>query len=286
MSTTSLTHRDASLNPNGLAASLAAAWSAGRGPLGTAALAGIGVTCVVAVWAAIAVFLAKDLPSPWATAEVLRELLRRPFYDAGPNDKGIAIQLLASLQRVATGFAVGTLIAVPIGLALGISPLLRRVIDPVLQVLRPVSPLAWFPIGLAITRSAPQALVFMIVITSLWPTLINTAFGTSTLPREHRDVARVFHFSRTKYLTRIVLPYSLPHILTGMRLSMGIAWMVIVAGEMLSGGTGIGFFVWDSWNALSLERVISAIVLIGLVGFALDRGFGRLASHFSYAEAA
>jgi nitrate/nitrite transport system permease protein len=157
-------------------------------------------------------------------------------------------------------------------------------VDPIVQVLRPVSPLAWFPIGLVALQSAPQAAVFVVFITSLWPTVINTAVGVAGVPKTYRDLARVFEFSRGQYLARVLLPYSLPHILTGLRLSMGIAWLVIVAAEMLSGGTGIGFFVWDSWNALSLERVIAAILLIGLVGLLLDRGFGAIARRFQYAE--
>ncbi len=249
-----------------------------------AAIAGVGLLALA--WAAVAAYVSEDLPGPIATMRVFRDLVSDPFYNAGPNDKGIGLQLLASLQRVLIGFSVGTLIAVPLGVLIGISPVLRRVLDPVIQLLRPVSPLAWFPIGLVVFQSAPDAVIFIICITSLWPTLINTAFGVSSIPETHKQVARVFQFSRAQYLLRVVLPYSLPNILTGMRLSMGIAWMVIVAGEMLSGGTGIGFFVWDSWNALSLERVLSAILLIGIVGLVLDRGFAYLAGRFAYQEAA
>jgi nitrate/nitrite transport system permease protein len=150
-------------------------------------------------------------------------------------------------------------------------------------VLRPVSPLAWFPIGLAAFKSAQTATIFVLFMTSLWPTLINTAFGVMSLPEDHRNVARVFEFSRWKYVTRVLLPFSLPHILTGLRLSMGVAWMVIVAAEMLAGGIGVGFFVWDSWNALSLERVLSAILLIGVVGLLLDRAFDWIGQRFAYA---
>ncbi|HLF78290.1 MAG TPA: nitrate ABC transporter permease [Dehalococcoidia bacterium] len=246
----------------------------------------LGAAALGLFWAAVSSFVAKDLPGPVATYRVFSDLVGHPFYDNGPNDKGIGVQLYASLQRVAIGFTVGTIIAVPMGVLIGISPILRRVLDPIIQVLRPVSPLAWFPIGLVTFQSAPDAAVFIITITSLWPTVINTAFGASSIPQAHKNVARVFQFSRTQYFLRIVLPYSLPFVLTGMRLSMGIAWMVIVAGEMLSGGTGIGFFIWDSWNALSLERVISAIILIGLVGVVLDRIFAYATARFSYGEVA
>lgn len=242
-------------------------------------LAGLGL-----FWAAISALVAKDLPGPLATWTVFRDLVTNPFYDAGPNDKGIGLQLLASLKRVALGFTLGSFIAVPLGLLIGVNPLLRKVLNPVVQLLRPVSPLAWFPIGLVIFQSAGDATVFIISVTSLWPTVLNTAFGAGSIPQAHKNVARVFEFSRLQYYLRVVLPYSLPHMLTGMRLSMGIAWMVIVAGEMLSGGMGIGFFVWDSWNALSLERVISAIALIGVVGLVLDQAFAWIVSRFSYPE--
>lgn len=224
----------------------------------------------------------KALPGPMGTMAVFWDLVSNPFYDYGPNDKGIGLQLIASLQRVFSGFLLGALVAVPLGIAMGVTPFCRQLFDPIVQVLRPVSPLAWFPIGLAVFHSVGPATIFIIFITSLWPTVVNTAFGVSSIPKDHRNVAAVFRFSKWKYLTKVLLPYSLPYMLTGLRLSLGIAWMVIVAAEMLSGGTGIGFFVWDSWNALSLERVISAIVLIGLVGLILDRFFHYIEKRFKY----
>ena len=237
-----------------------------------------------AIWGVAAYVLDGDLPGPMPTMKTFWGLVSDPFYDNGPNDKGIGLQLFASLQRVFYGFMIGSLIAIPLGVLIGVSPVVKRFVDPIVQILRPVSPLAWFPIGLVAFQSASEATVFIIAICSLWPTVINTAFGVGSIPQAHRDVARVFEFSRWKYLTRVVLPFSLPHILTGLRLSMGIAWLVIVAGEMLSGSTGIGFFVWDSWNALNLEHVLSAILLIGIVGLILDRGFGMVAARFEYAE--
>ncbi len=224
----------------------------------------------------------EDLPSPAKTVPVFWDLVNNPFYDNGPNDKGIGLQLLASLRRVTIGFTLGTCVAIPLGVLLGVSGIARRVIDPVVQVLRPVSPLAWFPIGLATFHSTSDATIFIILITSLWPTVLNTALGVSSIPESHRQVARVFQFSRWTYLTRVVMPFSLPYVLTGLRLSIGIAWLVIVAGEMLSGGTGIGFFVWDSWNALNLEKVISALLLIGMVGLILDRGITWIANRTAY----
>lgn len=212
-----------------------------------------------------------DLPGPLKTLPVLAEMLRKPFYDNGPNDKGIGIQVALSLQRVFHGFGVGSLIAIPIGLLMGASKPIMRILNPVVQVLRPVSPLAWYPIGLTILRDSPKAVIFAIVITSLWPTLINTMVAVSGLPDDFRNVARVFRFSPFQYVTKVVLPFALPQILTGLRLSMGIAWVVIVAGEMLAGGTGIGYFVWDSYNGGSMEKVISGILVIGIIGLLLDR---------------
>jgi nitrate/nitrite transport system permease protein len=241
-----------------------------------------GFGSLLVIWHIISILTAGELPAPLATLTVMWELVKDPFYDYGPNDKGIALQLGSSLLRVFTGFLIGSCLAIPIGLLMGASAIGRKIFYPIVQVLKPVSPLAWFPIGLVAFQSAANATIFIIVITSLWPTLINTAFGVSSIPDDHKNVARAFGFSRWKYLTKILLPYSLPHILTGLRLSIGIAWLVIVAGEMLSGGVGIGFFVWDSWNALSLEKVIAAILIIGLVGLLLDKGFSALQKRVTY----
>ena len=240
------------------------------------------VCLLVTIWQT-ASFLSRDVPGPARTMPVLMEMLGNPFYNNGPNDKGIGIQLALSLSRVFAGWALGLSIAVPAGIALGLSRRLTALFDPMMQVMRPISPLAWFPIGLAVLRSSPKAVIFVIAITSLWPTLFNTQFGVSAVPAEYRNVARVFRFSYWQYVMRIAVPHSLPHIATGIRLSMGIAWLVIVAAEMLAGGTGIGYFIWDSFNSLSMTRVISAIIIIGLVGLALDYGLARLAAKAEYA---
>jgi nitrate/nitrite transport system permease protein len=238
---------------------------------------------LIAIWAVIAK-LNPDLPTPDVTLKELGKLLGNLFYDHGPNSKGIGNQVALSLGRVFSGWFAGSLIAIPIGLMMGSNKFIMGLLNPIVQVLRPVSPLAWYPIGLAVSKNAANAVVFAIIITSLWPTLINTMVGAASVPDDYTNVARVFNFSRWKYLTKVLIPYSLPHILTGLRLSMGIAWMVIVAGEMLSGSTGIGFFVWDSWNALSLEKVISAILIIGIIGLVLDRSLDYLASRFRYSN--
>jgi nitrate/nitrite transport system permease protein len=242
----------------------------------------LGFAFLIGFWHIISLITKGELPTPFATSVVFWELVRSPFYNNGPNDMGIGLQLFSSLGRVFAGFLLGSVIAIPVGLLMGANAFCKKVFYPIVQILKPVSPLAWFPIGLVAFQSAGTATIFIIVITSLWPTLINTSFGVASIPDDHKNVAKAFGFSNWKYLTKVMLPFSLPHIITGLRLSIGVAWLVIVAGEMLSGGNGIGFFVWDSWNALSLEKVISAIFIIGFVGLLLDRGFTVLERRVSY----
>jgi nitrate/nitrite transport system permease protein len=242
----------------------------------------LGFSILTGIWYLISKITEGGLPTPMATFQVFWELVKDPFYDYGPNDKGIGLQLGSSLGRVSMGFLLGSLFAIPVGVLMGANAFCKRVLYPIVQILKPVSPLAWFPIGLVAFESASMATIFIIFITSLWPTLINTAFGVASIPDDHKNVAKAFGFSRWKYLTKVLIPFSLPHIITGLRLSIGVAWLVIVAGEMLSGGIGIGFFVWDSWNALSLEKVISAILIIGLVGLLLDRGFSFMEKKVTY----
>ena len=209
-------------------------------------------------------------------------MLSDPFYDYGPNDKGIGLQLFNSIKTVLFGFLLGSLIAIPIGILMGASNTCKQIFYPIVQLLKPVSPLAWFPIGLVVFKDTGMATIFIVFITSLWSTLINTSFGVASIPQDHKNVAKAFGFSKMRYLTKILIPYSLPHIITGLRLSISVAWLVIVAGEMLSGGAGIGFFVWDSWNALSLEKVISAIIIIGIVGLLFDKLFTFIESKVAY----
>ena len=254
-----------------------------REALQSAAFTGAGFSLLLALWYLISRVTDNALPGPLPTLTVFRELIRDPFYDYGPNDKGIALQLFSSLGKVFLGFGLGSLIAIPVGMAMGANSFCNKMFYPIVQILKPVSPLAWFPIGLAVFQSAGTATIFIIFITSLWSTLINTAFGVSSIPQDHKNVAKAFGFSTWRYISKILIPYSLPHIITGLRLSISVAWLVIVAGEMLSGGLGIGFFVWDSWNALSLEKVICGILIIGLVGLLLDKGFSLIEKKVSYA---
>jgi nitrate/nitrite transport system permease protein len=210
--------------------------------------------------------------------------LSDPFYDNGPNDKGIAVQLAHSLARVGLGFFFAALVAIPLGFVIGMSPLLHRAFDPFIQVLKPISPLAWMPLALYTIKDSSVSGVFVIFICSVWPMLINTAFGVASVKREWLNVAKTLEVRPLRRAFQVILPAAAPTILTGMRISMGIAWLVIVAAEMLVGGTGIGYFVWNEWNNLSLTNVIFAILVIGIVGMLLDLMFARLQKWVTYVE--
>jgi nitrate/nitrite transport system permease protein len=206
----------------------------------------------------------------------LWELVRDPFYVRGPNDQGIGIQVGYSLLRVGAGFALAALVAIPLGFLIGMSPLLNAALNPFVQVLRPVSPLAWMPLALYTIKDSAVSAIFVIFICSLWPMLLNTAFGVASVRREWLNVARTLEAGTLKTAWRVILPAAAPTILTGMRISIGIAWLVIVAAEMLVGGTGIGYWVWNQWNNLSLADIVIAILMIGVVGLLLDRALGAV----------
>lgn len=210
--------------------------------------------------------------------------LSDPFKDNGPNDKGIAIQLGHSLGRVGLGFALAILVALPLGFTIGMSPLLHRALDPFIQVLKPISPLAWMPLALYTIKDSDLSGIFVIFICSVWPMLINTAFGVANVRKDWLNVARTLEVPPLRKALTVILPAAAPTILTGMRISMGIAWLVIVAAEMLVGGTGVGYFVWNEWNNLALPNVIFAILVIGVVGMILDRCFAGLQKLVSYTE--
>jgi nitrate/nitrite transport system permease protein len=207
-----------------------------------------------------------------------------PFYDNGPNDKGIGVHLLASLQRVLTGFLLGSAIAIPLGILIGLSDVASKAVDPFIQLLRPVSPLAWLPLGLGIIKSSEGTALFVIAITSIWATLINTKFGVSNVSQDYLNVARSLGASRWRTIWKVILPAAAPNIIAGLRISIGISWLVIVAAEMIVGGTGIGSFVWAEWNNLNVTSIISAIVVIGLAGIVLDRALGLLQSWVSFGQ--
>ncbi|MCX2980747.1 nitrate ABC transporter, permease protein [Halieaceae bacterium IMCC14734] len=224
------------------------------------------------------------VPPPSQVAGRAWDELSNPFYDAGPNDKGIGIQLAYSLYRVLTGYFAAALVAIPLGFLIGMSPLMHKALNPFIQVLRPISPLAWMPLALFIIKDSELSAIFVIFICSIWPMLINTAFGVANVRNDWISVARTHELSQIKTAFLVILPAAAPTILTGMRISIGIAWLVIVAAEMLVGGTGIGYYVWNEWNNLDLNSVIFSILMIGLVGMALDFALGRVEKLVQYKE--
>jgi nitrate/nitrite transport system permease protein len=216
------------------------------------------------------------VPPPGVVLALAARHLADPFYDHGPNDKGIGIQLLYSLGRVLSGYLLALLVAIPLGFLVGMSPLLMRALDPFIQVLKPISPLAWMPLALFTIQDSARSAIFVIFVCSLWPVLINTAFGVAGTSRDYHNVARTLELGRLRTALTVVLPAAAPTILTGMRISIGISWLVIVAAEMLVGGTGIGYYVWNQWNNLDLAAVIFAILVIGVVGMLLDAALARM----------
>ncbi len=245
---------------------------------------------LLALWTALQKGFAHDLPTPAATFVALKALLAHPYFIKDDGTMGVINLVYASLVRVFIGFGLGSIVAIPLGILMGSSDVAKRLIDPISQVMRPVSPLAWFPLAqvvfLTLGQGAmPAAIIGTIAITCLWPTLINTAVGVASLPADYAIVARVFQFSKARYLTKVLLPYSLPHIVTGLRLSMGIAWLVIVAAEMLSGASGIGFSAFDAYNQGNLDDMMATIIVIGAVGLVLDKGFDFIQRKLSYEDA-
>jgi nitrate/nitrite transport system permease protein len=226
----------------------------------------------------------EGLPGPVAVAERAWEMLSNPFYDRGPNDKGIGVQLVYSLARLGGGYIAASLTAIFLGVVLGLYPTLYRAVNPYIQIMKPISPLAWMPLFLYTIKDSGKAAMMVIFMSSLWPTLANTAFGVGSIKRDYLNVSSILQLSWMARLFKVVLPAAAPAIVAGLRISMGSAWIAIVAAEMLIGGTGVGYFVWNEWNNLQLASVIFAILTIGAVGFLLDLGLGRLAKKLAYAE--
>jgi nitrate/nitrite transport system permease protein len=224
------------------------------------------------------------MPGPLEVGATLWEHIKNPFYDKGPNDKGVGIQLAFSIARVLLGYLLAVIVAVPVGFLIGMSPLMNKALDPFIQVMKPISPLAWMPLALYTIKDSGLSAIFVIFICSLWPMLINTAFGVASVRKDWLNVAKTLELGNMRTALRVILPAAAPTIFTGMRISIGIAWLVIVAAEMLVGGTGIGYFVWNEWNNLSITNVINAILLIGVVGMILDQAMARLQQMVSYAD--
>ena len=240
-----------------------------------------GLVLFLALWAAVSA-ITPNLPGPGKTWMSAVDLFARPFYQNGPNDQGIGWNILSSLARVGVGFGFAAAVGIPLGFLLGRFQLLSAMTAPIISLLRPVSPLAWLPIGLLVFKAANPAAIWVIFISSIWPMIINTAVGVRQVPPDYMNVARVLNLSEWKIFTKILFPAVLPYMLTGIRLSIGVAWLVIVAAEMLTGGVGIGFWVWDEWNNLNVEHIIIAIFVVGTVGLLLEWALMLIARRFSY----
>jgi nitrate/nitrite transport system permease protein len=243
----------------------------------------IGVMLFILLWQIVSASGGDNgLPGPAKTWQSAQALFADPFYDNGPNDKGIGWNILHSLYRVGAGFGLAALVGIPLGFMIGRFKFLSGMTAPIISLLRPVSPLAWLPIGLYVFKETEPASLWVIFISSIWPIILNTAAGVARVPQDYLNVARVLKLSEWKIFTKILFPSVLPHLMTGIRLSIGVAWLVIVAAEMLTGGTGLGFWVWDEWNNLNVEHIIIAIFIVGIVGLLLEQGLVLLARRFSY----
>ena len=241
----------------------------------------IGLALFVALWAIIAKAGGR-LPDPASTWHSALEVFGSPFYEKGPNDQGIGWNVLTSLGRVGIGFGMAALIGIPLGFMLGRFRFLSDMAAPIISILKPVSPLAWLPIGLMVFKAANPAAIYVIFVCSLWPMIVNTAVGVRQIPQDYLNVARVLDLSEWTVFRKILFPAVLPYMITGVRLSIGVAWLVIVAAEMLTGGVGIGFWVWDEWNNLNVQHIIIAIFTVGIVGLALEQVMILLARRVSY----
>jgi nitrate/nitrite transport system permease protein len=241
----------------------------------------LGLAGFIALWALVSSG-AGDLPGPVKTFHTAVEVFSDPFYVRGPNDQGIGWNILKSLERVGLGFGLAALVGIPLGFLIGCFTFFGRAMAPIISILRPVSPLAWLPIGLYVFKQAQPAAIWVIFISSLWPIVLNTATGVTQIPQEYRNVGRVLGLSPWRLFTRILFPAVVPYLLTGVRLSIGVAWLVIVAAEMLTGGVGLGFWIWDQWNNLSVQHIIIAIFVVGVVGLLLEQAILLLARRFRY----
>lgn len=266
------------LNLSAIAIAGVAAWKRAKPAIirDAVLLPAAGFLGILILWWIIASFKSDLIPTPYQALIANLDYILHPFYQRGPGDLGIGWLLIASLRRVLLGFLLGAIVAIPVGFLIGMSKPAMMALNPLIQIFKPVSPLAWLPIALSIFNLADPSAIFVIFITSLWPTMINTALGVSSVSQDYLDVARVLEMSQWRRITKIILPASLPYIFTGLRISLGIAWLVIVAVEMLTGGVGIGFFVWDEWSRLNLSSVFLAVFVIGITGLVLDWGVGKI----------
>lgn len=244
----------------------------------------LGLALLVGLWSLVSASTGNSIPTPLETFQQAVVIFSHPFYRNGPNDQGVGWNILMSLQRVAVGFGLAAAVGIPAGFVIGRFDFMSRMFNPLISLLRPVSPLAWLPIGLLVFKGANPAAIWTIFICSIWPMIINTAVGVQRVPQDYMNVARVLNLSEWKIVTKILFPSVLPYMLTGVRLAVGTAWLVIVAAEMLTGGVGIGFWVWDEWNNLNVKNIIIAIFVIGVVGLVLEYALIRIATAFTFEE--
>jgi nitrate/nitrite transport system permease protein len=239
-------------------------------------LPGVGVAVVLVLWTVLSQTVARDLPSPARTWDESRRYVLEPFFKDGEMNQGIGRLAFYSLVRVGKGFALALLVGTPIGFLLGLSKTFHASFDPIVQFLRPISPLAWLPLGLVIFQKSEPAAVFTIALCAMWPTVINTAVGVRSISQDYLNVGRVLKLSRWKMLTKIIVPATIPYVFTGYRLSLGLAWLVIVASEMLTGTPGVGGFLWQEYNSLVYSHIILSVITIGAIGLLLDRLMGAI----------
>ena len=239
----------------------------------------IALAVLLLIWQVLCASPDSNLPSPITTIkDTWDPLIIDPFFDNGGTDKGLGLQIFASLGRVAIGFSLSAIVGIALGIMIGINPFIYRAVDPIFQVLRTVPPLAWLPLALAAFKQSNPSAIFVIFITSIWPILINTTVGVQQIPQDYRNVSKVLRLSSQKFFFKILIPSAVPYIFTGLRIGVGLSWLAIVAAEMLTGGVGIGFFIWDAYNSSRLSEIILALVYVGLVGLLLDRLVGFVAS--------
>ena len=239
----------------------------------------VALALFLLVWQLLCPPGSKGLPGPMQViGDTWNPYIINPFFDNGGTDKGLALQILASLGRVAIGFSLSAIVGITVGIIVGANDFAYRAVDPIFQVLRTIPPLAWLPISLAALQQSNPSAIFVIFITSVWPIIINTTVGVQQLPQDYRNVARVLRLSKQKYFLKILLPAAVPYIFTGLRIGIGLSWLAIVAAEMLVGGVGIGFFIWDAYNNSLMSQIIIALVYVGLVGLLLDRIVAFIAS--------
>lgn len=238
----------------------------------------IALLIFLVIWQILCSGPKAPLPAPLTVISETWDLIIDPFFDNGDTDKGLALQIFASLKRVAIGYSLSAIVGIGLGILIGTNKLMFKALDPLFQVLRTVPPLAWLPISLAAFQQANPSAIFVIFITAIWPIIINTAVGVKQIPQDYNNVARVLRLSKKKYFFKILFPATVPYIFTGLKIGIGLSWLAIVAAEMLTGGVGIGFFIWDSWNSSRISEIILALVYVGVVGLLLDKLVGYIAS--------